>query len=74
MATENIHDFESPGSLQAATYQLLKKDGRSLSDISTSTGISFYWLQRFSQNVFKNPSVNRVQYLYEELSGKKLVV
>ena len=65
-------NFDSPGALMLQTHELLKKDGRSIADISIETGITFFWLQRFSAHMMKNPSVNRVEYLYEYLSGKKL--
>ena len=64
--------FDSPGNLMLKTHELLKIDDRSVADISIATGISFFWLQRFSAHMMKNPSVNRVEYLYEHLSGKKL--
>lgn len=64
--------FDQSGTLMQRTHELLKKDNRSIAIISTDTGITFYWLQRFSNCSMKNPSVNRVQYLYEHLAGKKL--
>lgn len=62
------------GSLMTATLDLLKKDSRSLLQIYDETGVPFYWLRRFVTGGYKNPSVNRVQYLFEKLSGKKLNV
>jgi len=35
--------------------------------------ISYFWLRKFSSGAFRNPSVNKVQALYEHLSGKQLV-
>ena len=66
--------FDSPGKLMIKTHQLLKADGRSIADISIDTGITFFWLQRFSAGSMKNPSVNRIEYLYEHLSKKSLNV
>lgn len=66
--------FDEPGTLMLKTYQLLRKDKRTLSDISIDTGISFFWLQRFNASAMKNPSVNRVQYLYEQLSNTTLII
>lgn len=70
----NRKTFDSPGTLMLKTFDLLKNDKRNMSDISIDTGISFFWLQRFSANNMKNPSVNRVQYLYEQLSNTKLIL
>jgi hypothetical protein len=66
--------FDAQGTLHKKTFDLVKKDDRSLAELSTDTGLPFYWLQRFSQGAFKNPSVNRVQHLYEKLTGKPLKV
>lgn len=70
----NRKTFDSPGSLMLRTLELLKADLRNLSDISIDTGVSFFWLQRFSTNGMKNPSVNRVQYLYEQLAKSPLTI
>lgn len=70
----NRKSFDAPGTLMLKTLELLKKDSRNLSDISIDTGISFFWLQRFSTCSMKNPSVNRVQYLYEQLAKTLLTV
>lgn len=37
------------------------------------TKISFYWLRKFSSGNFSDPSVNRVQELYEYLTGEPLL-
>jgi hypothetical protein len=67
-----IKIFDSPGALMQQTHKLLKNDERSIAEISIDTGITFFWLQRFSAHMMKNPSVNRVEFLYEHLSGKNL--
>jgi hypothetical protein len=57
-----------------ATTNLLRSDPRTLIKIYSDTGIPYYWLKKFSAGEFNNPSVNRVQDLYEHLSGKKLAI
>lgn len=64
----------SPGSLYARTLELLQASDKSLPLIYKETDIPFYWLRKFSSGTVPNPSVNRVQRLYEYLSGKKLEV
>lgn len=63
--------FDTPGTLMQRALELLKKRG-DLMGVYDETKISFYWLRKFAAGDFKNPSVNRVQFLYEHLSGKKL--
>jgi len=61
-------------SLMKKTLRLMKKDSRSLIDIHKETNLPFYWLRKFAAGEFDNPSVNRVQYLYEFLTESKLSV
>lgn len=61
---------DEPGTLLKRTRELLKNDKRGLLDIHKETGIPFYWLKKFSAGGFDNPSVNRVQFLYEVLTRK----
>lgn len=63
--------FDQPGTLMDKTIELLKK--KNLVEVSAETEISFYWLRKFVIGTYRNPSVNRVQFLYEYLSGNRLV-
>lgn len=63
---------DNPGTLLVATLHLLKKDTRTVLEVYRDTGIPYYWLKKFAEGGTKNPSVNRVQALYEHLSGKTL--
>lgn len=65
---------DSPGSLITKTYVLLDESNLSLPDLFKETGIPFYWLRQFKGRIFVNPSVNRVQCLYEFLAKKELTV
>ena len=64
--------FDQPGSLMLETQRMLKE--QDLLTVYSETGISFDWLRKFSSGEFKNPSVNRVQRLYEFLKGEPLFV
>jgi hypothetical protein len=64
-------EFDQPGSLMRKTIDLLKK--KNLIEVSAETKISFYWLRKFVAGTYQNPSTNRVQFLYEYLTGSKLV-
>ncbi len=56
------------------TYALLDESDISLPELFKQTGVPFYWLRKFKQREVKHPSVNRVQRLYEFLSGRRLKV
>lgn len=62
---------DQPGSLIIATRALLAEQ-TDLPKLYADTGLPFYWLKSFADGTIKSPSVNRVQYLYEKLAGKKL--
>lgn len=66
------YDPDVPGTLIVETMKLIDDSGKSVPDLFLETGIPFYWLKRFVDKGFVNPSVNRVQFLYEHLSGTKL--
>lgn len=68
------YNDEQPGSLILATRKLLDKDRRKMLDIHKQSGLPYFWLVQFKANRSLSPSVDRVQYLYEFLSGKKLAV
>lgn len=62
-------------SLRDNTYKLLKNRNIqiTLEKISNDTSLSVSWLEMFSRNGgIKDPSVNKVQTLYEYLTGSKL--
>jgi len=63
--------YDQPGLLMRRTVELLRE--RNLLKVYEDTKIPFYWLRKFSSGETKNPSVNRVQYLYEFLSGKSIL-
>lgn len=63
-----------PGTLHTRTRERLKADGRSLPVIANASGLPFYWLKKFSANEIADPSVNRIQRLYEFLSKRPLKV
>jgi hypothetical protein len=60
-------------SLMTETLRLLKSRSETLPQIQEATGIPFYWLRKFIGGEIHDPSVNRVQKLYEYLSKRKLI-
>jgi hypothetical protein len=66
--------WDEPQSLMDATVKLINDDPRTLLEIWRDTGVPFYWLQNLVKYKYANPSVNRVQYIYEKLSGEKLAI
>jgi hypothetical protein len=63
--------FDQPNTLMQKTVKLVKAGD--LVKISYETDIPFYWLRKFAAGAYQNPSVNRVQWLYEHLTNSKLV-
>lgn len=64
---------DRPGSLMAKTLELVRKEPRGLLAVYQKTGVPFYWLRKFASGKIPNPSVNRVQFLYQKLSGAKVL-
>lgn len=64
--------YEESGTLLDKTIALL--DERDILDVLRDTGLPYHWLNNLSKRVSKSPSVNRIQFLYEYLSGKNLEV
>jgi hypothetical protein len=62
------------GSLHNRTLDLLKQSEVPLPEIYKETHLPYYWLKKFSSGEIRDPSVNRVQRLYEYLAGKQLEV
>lgn len=69
--TKTRNRFDNPLSLMKETKRLLK--ARDLLEVYAETRVPFYWLRKFAAGEFQNPSVNRVQYLYEHLTGLSLL-
>lgn len=63
-------NYDQPGTLLTRTRDLLK--GADLFEVHRETGLPFYWLRSLATT--DNPSVNRVQALYEHLNKKTLKV
>lgn len=75
MPEEKTPPYDQPAAIVLKTRELLEKDDRSLPEIYKETGIPFYWLKSFVDGRYKkNPSVNRVVFLYEYLTGKTLEI
>lgn len=65
---------EVNGSLTETTRTLLIERVRvdTMRDIARASGINEHWLGKFRSGGIANPGSNRVQKLYEYLTGKKL--
>lgn len=62
------------GALYDRTLSLLKNCPDPLPDIAIAAKLPYYWLKKFSSGTIKDPSVNRVEKLYEYLAKRKLEV
>ena len=61
------------GTLMQRTIVLLRERKESLPELAEATGLPFYWLRKMVAQEIRDPSVNRVQKLYEHLTGKPLI-
>jgi hypothetical protein len=60
------------GSLHCITRKLLIEFDATTFDVAAATGLTYSWLVSFASDRMRNPSVNKVQKLYEYLTGKQL--
>jgi hypothetical protein len=60
--------------LYQKTLKLLEESELSLNQISEDADLPYDWLVAVRYDRIKNPSVNRIQKLYEFLNGSKLSV
>ena len=58
--------------LYNTTIRLLRKDLRPLYQIANETKLSYHWLCKLKRGSIRGPGVDKIQPLYEFLSGKKL--
>lgn len=54
------------------TVQLLNKEGVDLHEIHSQTNLHYAWLVRIKRGDFNDPGVNKIQELYEYLTGKTI--
>lgn len=61
-------------SLLKRTTQLLTTREDTLPNIAADTDLSVHWLRKLKHGQIKDPSVNRIQRLYEYLTNSELKV
>lgn len=71
--TRQLFPCDKPGSLLLATRKLVCNDPRTQEQLARDLDIPFHWLRAFMAGVSKSTGVNRVQYIYEKLSGHKVI-
>lgn len=64
-------ECDRPCRLLLETVQLLKEDPRDLPTIYMETGIPYNWLRSLLYNKPKQPSINRVMFLRENLLTRR---
>lgn len=62
--------IEKPGRLLSATLKAARKV--KLDDLTRATGFPSSWLRKLLAGTIKNPSVNRVEKVYEAVTKKRL--
>lgn len=66
--------MSSHNTLFSRTLELLRETDTPLLVIYKETDLPYYWLQKLKDGKISDPSVNRMQHLYEYLSGRSLKV
>lgn len=69
-----IPKCDNPRTLDIKTRALLKASALNLVQMALAYQIPYVWLKKYAAGSIDKPNVNRVQYLYEKLSGTKLDV
>ena len=69
-----LDNTEPNGTLLKKTRSLLKKakSENQLEEIAHKTDLPYLWLNKIADGHINGPSVNRIQKVYEHISGKKL--
>jgi hypothetical protein len=65
-------DQTEVGSLHETTLALLLSSEESAFDLAVATGLTHGWIVAFRASQMRNPSVSKVQKLYEHLTGKPI--
>jgi hypothetical protein len=66
--------YNEPGSLMKETLRLLQQGPKTTLGVYRETGVPYHWLQKFIRGEIPNPGANRIQFLYEYLTGTSLAV
>ena len=69
---KEVKIYDQPGTLMKKVLELFIKDGRTPLQLQIDHGVPFYWVKALQAGTIKNPSVNRIEYLYNLLSKKPL--
>lgn len=72
-----IAECDQPGALHKRALELLaaectKENGDALWLIAAKIKIPYHWLVALRRGAIKQPSVNRIQWMIEQLSGRKV--
>lgn len=63
---------EAEATLLQAVRNMLNSTRKTHLDIYRETGLKPWWIQQVANGKCRNPSVNKIQSLYENLTGKPL--
>jgi hypothetical protein len=66
-------ECDQPCSLLLETLKLIRKLGVPSEQLARDLNVPMRWLYSVQSGEVSSPGVNRVQYMYEKLSGKKLL-
>ena len=64
--------YDEPGKFHSTVRRLVNDDERPLVILAGEIKVPAIWLQKFADGRISNPSVNRIEYVYEQLTGSAL--
>lgn len=68
-----VYFYDKPSKLHGEIMRLIKKDERPLVILAGDLKLPAVWLKRFAAGEVANPGVNRMEYIYEQLSNVSLL-
>ena len=71
---KKLKPFDQPGTLMQRVLKLLDEDERTPLDLYYAHGIPFYWTKSIIEGSVDNPSVNRMEALYNILAKQPLTL
>ncbi len=66
------YEYDEPGAFLKTIRKLLDEDPRDYVFLASDIRVPAVWLMKIMNGEIKNPGLNRMEYVYGQLTGKKL--
>ncbi len=64
--------YDKPGAFLATVRKLINENERPYVLLAGDLKVPAIWLKKVADGDIENPGLNRIEYVYEQLTGKKL--